>query len=87
MKMKIWLWIFEFKLKRVADDKKIEFLAKELLKEVESQGYTLKSTDEIYGIDVNIYRNSGFGANRCVVKNGLGDWEIECGTYKPNLEG
>ncbi|MBP2660322.1 MAG: hypothetical protein H6Q69_3354 [Firmicutes bacterium] len=83
---KIWLWVFEFKLKRVADDKKVEFLAKQLLEELELQGYTLKSTDDIYGIDINIYRNSGFGANRCEVLNGLSKWEIDCGTYEPKWE-
>jgi len=78
---KLWLWVFEFKLKRVADDKKIEFLAKELLKEVEAQGHSLKFTNGIYGADIKIYEFDN--SHRLVVENCSSPFEIKCGKYKP----
>lgn len=48
MIMKIWLWVFEFRIKRVRDDKKIEFLTKQLLSELELQGNAINKESEMF---------------------------------------
>ena len=82
MKFKFWLWQFNFRMNRVRDDKKIEFLAKELLKEVEAQGYSLKGTDDVYTLDLRVFTND----NRLFTANIISKWEIACGTYQPRIE-
>jgi hypothetical protein len=76
---RFWLWVFEFRIRQVRDKAKIEFLAKELLKEVEAQGYSLYSTNAIYGLDINIFT----GRNDLHVSNMSSGWDIKCGTYAP----
>ena len=78
MKMKIWLWIFEFKLKRVADDKKIEFLVRNLLEELESQGYSLQSFTTGH---IDIWNHEG---SDLTIENISKKWSIKCGKYKHN---
>jgi hypothetical protein len=74
---KIWLWIFEFKIKRVQDDKKIEFLTKQLLNELENQGYDIY-TEGCGHIDIWNY----YSDNDLVVGNIINEWAIPCGTYE-----
>jgi hypothetical protein len=78
MKLKLWLWIFEFKLKRVKDDKKIEFLTKELLKELEAQGYNLQSYTTGH-FDMWLH------GNKLSIENLGKEWKIDCGKYNRKL--
>jgi hypothetical protein len=80
---KLWLWRFELKISKVKDNEKIEFLARELLKELEGQGYSLKSTDGVYGVDLSIYPTIN---NMFRVQNSLAGWLIPCGTYQPVIK-
>lgn len=80
---RLWLWVFEFKVRRVKDTDKVTFLAQMLLKELEGQGYTLISTDGMGCVNLNIYRTL---ENRFEVENTLGGWGIKCGTYQPQIE-
>lgn len=70
------------KFKDLPNDKKIEILTRKLLKELESQGYSLKSTNEMYGVDINIE----ISRKRLYLANILSRWEIECGAYNPKFE-
>jgi len=79
---KLWLWFFEFRLRRVRDAGKIEFLAKELLKEVEAQGYNLKSTNDLYGLSLNIFTSD----NSLIISNILANWKTDGGKYSPVME-
>jgi hypothetical protein len=76
---KIWLWVFEFKLKRVADDKKIAFLLKELLEELESQGKDLNGLGCGY---VTIWIHG----NNAKIENSFKNWKIDCGKYERKIK-
>lgn len=70
------------KFKDLPNDEKIEILTRKLLKELESQGYSLKSTNEMYGVDINIE----ISRKRLYLQNILSRWEIECGKYYPKKQ-
>ena len=44
MKFKVWLWWFEFKIKKVQDKEKVEFLTKALWNELEKTDDLVVST-------------------------------------------
>lgn len=74
LSFKLFLWIFEFKLKRVPDDKRIIFLANQLLDELESQGYDCTPTNsDLFSLNVSWYRDSKTSLR---VWNILKNWEI-----------
>lgn len=76
---KLWLWRFELKLSKVKDNEKIEFLAKELLKELEAQGYSIEGVSGCGYFNVwihgdELYINRSHGVNS--------DFSIKCGKYR-----
>ena len=75
LSFKLFLWIFEFKLKRVPDDKKIIFLANQLLDELEGQGYDCTPTNgDLFCAEVSWYRDSKTSLK---VWNIIKNWKIE----------
>jgi hypothetical protein len=75
---KLWLWVFEFRFKRTRDDKRIEFLAKRLLRELESQGYTLSGCPGGTKKYVNLYVYQDDTLHVDNIQNG---WFVHCGNY------
>lgn len=71
---KWFLWLFEFKLKRVPDDKKVIFLANQLLDELEGQGYDCTPTNsDLFCLNVSWYKDSKTSLRVwSIIKN----WEI-----------
>lgn len=65
-------------MKKPRANSKIRFLVKQLLKEIEKKGYTLKQTDACYGVDICIRFDDELKLN-----NILGNWELKCGKYTP----
>lgn len=56
---KLFLWLFEFKLKRVPDDKKVIFLTNQLLDELEGQGYDCSPTHrDLFSLNVSWFKES-----------------------------
>lgn len=77
--MKLWLWIFEFRIKRVPKNEKIEFLTRELLSELESQGYSLMG---IVCGHLTIWIHD----NDAEIENSHKNWRIKCGNYQPQIK-
>jgi hypothetical protein len=69
---KIWLLVFEFKVKRVPDNEMTAFLTKELIKELCRQGYELDSQCDL----INIWIHRG---NELSVVGLKDNNRIECG--------
>lgn len=80
---KFWLWKLEFKINRLptkTGHEKIEFLTKQLLKELENNGYDIY-TENMGHLDINNY----YSDNTLTVSNVLNDFTVECGTYESKL--
>jgi len=67
----LWLWAFEFRLNRVKDDKKIEFITRKLLKELEGQGYHIDDMLPIWTYGNHLRVGVGVDAGN----------DIDCGKY------
>jgi len=78
---KLWLWVFEFKLRRKKNDERIKFLVHSLLSEVEGQGYRLQSTPDVQSCSIGIHKSAYGIANYCYVGNVSSKWEVLCGSY------
>lgn len=67
----------------VRDNKKIELLAKRLLKEIENQGYSIESSNELCNVSLYVFKAL---KNNLTINNHINHWEIDCGTYQPRVE-
>ena len=82
-RFKFWKWVLQFKLSKKKDDEKISFIARELIKELTVQGYTLDSMPNLSGFNIHVHHiksNKSYG--NLTLSNILSDWEIRCGDIK-----
>lgn len=72
---KLFLWLFNFKVSWVPDDKKILFLANQLLDEAEKQGYdTSPTSGDLFGLDVDWFKDAK--QNGLQVGNIVNGWKV-----------
>lgn len=75
MKFKFWRWRIEVKIRDLDGDKKIVFLAQELIKTVAKSGRKLQGTPEMASIEIDIHKNGNNG----YVSNIINHWELPLG--------
>ena len=81
MIFKLWLWIFEFRLRRKRDDDKISFIVRSFLSELEGQDF-----------DLDYHKNKGTAIFLWLyeidnsVRIEANGWRLECGKYIPKKQ-
>jgi hypothetical protein len=66
----------------MSDSSRIEIITKLLIDELERQGYNLKYTDDMCGLEVVLFTGSG----KLKLMNDIAGWKIDCGKYEHKVE-
>lgn len=75
---RFFLWRIEIKLSKIPNsEERVLYLANKLYSELEHQGYSMHSTDDISGFDVNYYTYMNGSGMSFRVSNIISGWSIK----------